>query len=251
MLFDVEVYRQEKRVKVPFVERIRPFLEGANPKIKCYFGAPQRTLGRLLAKAGIGACVSPTTKKHFDSYGFYFLDNGAFRYWIRGEEFKDGPFFSLVEASLKAEKRADFLVLPDLIGQGLKSLEFSSLYAEKLKGTGIPFALALQDGMEKDTSAVADFVREYGVKVLFVGGTTEWKWRTAPFWNALAKELSISCHVGRVPSAKRVYQARRMEVDSIDTTAVLWEERKMVSYLRALSVDLVGVPLLVNYSSLK
>jgi hypothetical protein len=160
--------------KTPFIERIRPFINhyrGKTPKVKTYIGAPQKALGELLAEVGIGACVSPTTKKHFDSYAFYFIDNGAFRYWLRREPFYEKPFFNLIEKSLKASKQADFLVLPDLIGRGRESLEFSSTYAEKLKGVGIPFALALQDGVEEEE--VEEFVRAYGVRVLFVGGNYE------------------------------------------------------------------------------
>lgn len=220
--------------KAPFIERIKPLIErfkGKTPKIKTYFGAPQRALGELLAEIGIGACVSPTTKKHFDSYLFYFLDNGAFKYWLKGEPFKERPFFNLIEKSLKSGKRADFLVLPDLIGRGKESLEFSASYAEKLKGIEIPFALALQDGMEE--GEVRDFVSCYCVEVLFVGGTTRWKWETAPKWVRLAEELGIKCHIGRVPSVKRIYQARKLGAHSIDSTAPLWEERKFIGYIEA------------------
>jgi len=237
LLFEID--EKPMRRKLPFIERIKPFLK-VRPLIRTYFGAPQKELGELLAQIGIGACISPTTKKHFDSYAFYFLDNGAFRYWRKGEKFDERPFLNLIDISLKAKRKADFLVLPDLIGEGVKSLEFSGSYAERLRGVGIPFALALQDGMEEKD--VREFVETYNVKVLFVGGTTEWKWRTAPKWRKLAKELSVVCHIGRVPSAKRVKQARRIGVDSIDTTAALWEERKMVNYLKALSERLPEHP---------
>ena len=233
MLFEVE---ERKPERPPFVERIRPLVLSACPKVKTYFGAPQKALGELLALVGIGACVSPTTKKHFDSYAFYFLDNGAFRCWKKGVPFDEKVFFDLIDLSLKAKKQADFLVLPDKVGEGRKSLEFSSYYAEKLKGISVPFALALQDGMEE--KEVADFVRTYGVKVLFIGGTTEWKWRTAPAWKELSERLGVKVHLARVPSAKRVIQARKIGVHSIDTTAVLWEERKVRTYLKALSLQI-------------
>jgi len=233
-LFEMEEFNR-KREKASFVERIKPFIKAyqrKRPKVKTYFGAPQKALGELLAEIGIGACISPSTKKHFDSYAFYFIDNGAFGYWIKGKEFNPTPFLNLVEKSLRANKKADFLVLPDLIGKGKESLEFSSKWAEELKGVGIPFALALQDGMEE--VEVEEFVRVHDIKVLFVGGTTKWKWKTAPKWVKLAKKLGIKCHIGRVPSVKRVYQARKVGAHSIDTTAVLWEERKFRNYLQAL-----------------
>ena len=95
-----EVEKLEGRKSKSFADRIKPFLSGMNPPtIKTYFGAPGKKLGELLAKAGIGACVSPTTKKHFDSYAFYFIDNGAFRCWKRGEKFREKPFFNLIELS--------------------------------------------------------------------------------------------------------------------------------------------------------
>jgi len=233
--FSPKVRKENK----PFVERIKPFLnefQGKRPFVRTYLGAPQKALGELLAQVGIGACVSPATKKHFDSYLFYFLDNGAFGCWLRKEPFNPVPFLSLVEKSLKASKKADFLVLPDLIGKGKESLEFSALWAERLDGIEIPFALALQDGMEE--VEVEEFVRVYGVKVLFVGGTTEWKWRTAEKWVKLAERLGIKCHVGRVPSAKRVYQARIVGAHSIDTTAALWVESKFKNYIRVLFREL-------------
>jgi len=237
-LFEMEEFNR-KREKASFIERIKLLIktyQGKRPKVKTYFGAPQKALGELLAEIGIGACVSPSTKKHFDSYAFYFLDNGAFGYWIKGKEFNPTPFLNLVEKSLRANKKADFLVLPDLIGRGKESLEFSSKWTEELKGVGIPFALALQDGMEE--VEVEEFVIAYGVRVLFVGGTTPWKWRTAPRWVKLAERLGIECHIGRVPSAKRVYQARMAGAHSIDTTAVLWEESKFRNYIRALFKEL-------------
>ena len=231
MLFTIS---ESSPSKVPFIERLKPLIktyQGKKPKVKTYLGAPQKALGELLAEVGIGACVSPSTKKHFDSYAFYFLDNGAFGYWIKGKKFNSIPFLNLVEKSLKAQKKADFLVLPDLIGKGKESLEFSSMWAEKLRGVGIPFALALQDGMEE--VEVEEFVRAYNVKVLFVGGTTPWKWRTAEKWVNLAERLGIKCHIGRVPSAKRVYQARRAGAHSIDTTQALWKEGKFMNYIEA------------------
>lgn len=221
-----------------FVKRIRPFILKNSPKIRTYVGAPTKTLGELLSLIGVGACVSPTTKKHFDSYAFYFLDNGAFMYWKRGESFKEKPFLNLVEKSLKARKRADFLVLPDLVGKGKESLEFSASYAERLKGVDIPLALALQDGMEEKD--VEEFVKSYRVKVLFVGGTTEWKWRTVRKWIKLSRRLGLTCHVARVPSVKTVMAARRAGADSIDSTAPLWSEKKMIRFLEAVSRPIVA-----------
>lgn len=127
----------------------------------------------------------------------YALDNGAWSAFIQGRPFDELAFdkaFSLLG------ENAEWVVLPDIVAGGLRSLEFSLLWLERLRSSPAPLLLAVQDGMTPDD------VREYLSPAvgIFVGGTTEWKLKTLHSWGILARRRCCHLHVGRVNSAKRI-----------------------------------------------
>lgn len=71
------------------------------------------------------------------------IDNGAWRAYRRKEPFDDLGFRRLVEAQGAA---ADFVVIPDKVCEGMKSLEFSLLWLEQLRHLR-HLLLPVQDGM--------------------------------------------------------------------------------------------------------
>ena len=98
---------------------------------------------------------------------------------------------------------------PDVVGVGLRSLELSLSYLERLCGTSSRPYLPVQDGM-----TLADLE---GLEVdLFVGGSTEWKLSTLGQWVDLAHSWGRSCHVGRVNTRKRMRLCWDAGVDSFD-----------------------------------
>lgn len=52
-------------------------------------------------------------------------------------------------------ENAEWVVLPDIVAGGLRSLEFSLLWLERLRSSPAPLLIAVQDGMTPDD------VREY------------------------------------------------------------------------------------------
>lgn len=141
----------------------------------------------------------------------YSLDNGAWTAYQRNKPFDTEAYIRAVDQLGSA---ADFIVLPDIVCGGLTSLQMSLSWlpytrtVTKLTKVLIP----VQDGMLHEH--VEPFLSP---KVgLFVGGSTEWKEATIPYWAALAHRTSAYCHVGRVNSRRRIRMCGLAGVDSFD-----------------------------------
>lgn len=145
----------------------------------------------------------------------YMFDNGAWTDFIHKREFGAERFWNhLNQRILKNEVQPDFAVCPDLVAQGLKSLEFSLSWRRDLPDS-VRWYLAVQDGMEP--AHVAPWLEDFAG--LFVGGTSEWKMRSTPGWAKLAREAGRKLHVGRVNTIPRAfYVAEVCGADSFDGT---------------------------------
>ena len=134
----------------------------------------------------------------------------------------------------------DFIVLPDLVARGRESLRFSMDYApggrlEPLGGYApAPLYLAVQDGITPGEVAVAAHGLIGG---LFVGGSLEWKLRTAERWCEVAHGLGWKCHVGRVGTVDRLRWARRIGADSVDSCVPLWSDANLERFCVGLDDD--------------
>jgi hypothetical protein len=138
----------------------------------------------------------------------YALDNGAWTAFQHQLPFDTEAF---LEAYRKLGKGADFVVLPDIVAGGYRSLEFSMSWLPRLGDC--PNYLAVQDGM-------VDADLPSGIEGIFVGGTTEWKENTLPMWGSAARRQGIKLHVGRVNSARRIHLCEAVGADSFDGSSV-------------------------------
>mgnify|MGYP006270279193 CR=1 FL=1 len=126
----------------------------------------------------------------------YALDNGAWTAFQRNEPFDERAFDIAVDR-LGAD--ADFIVVPDIVCGGMRSLEYSLSWLDRLRGVA-PLVLAVQDGMTVD-----DLRPLLGPDVgVAVGGSTEWKESTTFMWWRLAREMNARCHVLRVNTLRRL-----------------------------------------------
>lgn len=142
----------------------------------------------------------------------YALDNGAWSCFQRGVEFDEGAFRKAV--ALLGDG-AEFVVVPDKVAGGLDSLRFSEAWLPDLEGVGERRLIAVQDGM-----APWDVESLLGPRVgLFIGGSTEWKWASLPYWAALARRVGCYLHVGRVNTRRRILECARVGADSFDGTS--------------------------------
>ena len=158
-------------------------------------------------------------------------DNGAFKDWKAGAQFHVDDFERDVSRIAAAEVKPDFLVVPDLVAGGLRSLEFSMGWAPQLAGVA-PLYLAVQDDMtEHDVRPCLE-----DLAGLFVGGSLAWKIRTGERWVELAHAVGKPCHIGRVGTLRRVQWAREIKADSIDSCLPLWSEDNLMRFVEGLGV---------------
>lgn len=138
----------------------------------------------------------------------YAIDNGAWTAHKRQEPFDVKAF---ERAVAWGAQKADWIILPDIVAGGLSSLRMSMEWAGRLHGI-CPMLLAVQDGMSPD-----DVRSLVGPDIgIAVGGTTEWKERSAPMWGRLAKQSGAHLHVLRVNTVRRIKICSFVGADSFD-----------------------------------
>ena len=143
----------------------------------------------------------------------YGIDNGAWPAFMAGKDFQAVPFQRLIE---KCGETADFVIAPDIVAGGKKSLDLSVEWIPKL-----PFRqvlLAVQDGMTVDE--ISGVLVSYPNVGIFLGGSTEWKLATIYEWGKLAERYDRWYHVGRVNTARRVRLCAEAGATSFDGTSV-------------------------------
>lgn len=155
-------------------------------------------------------------------YPFFAIDNGCFSAWRRGVRWNAAPFLNNLHKCAELGLKPDFVVLPDIVAGGERSLERSRAWATILREQypGITLYLAVQDGMTPaehglDILSIADGI--------FVGGTTQWKLATMRAWATLAHKQGMEVHVGRIGTPDRMVLAHNIGIDSIDSTT--WVQR--------------------------
>jgi hypothetical protein len=173
----------------------------------------RRNLDALRAR-GWRLLVSATGTLSHEGFP-YALDNGAWTAFQKKQPF-DGDRFG--KALLLLGDRADFVVVPDVVGGGLESLRFSLSWLPHVLDYARVALIPVQDGME-----LADVTPHLiaGRVGLFIGGSpdTDFKERTAPMWARACREVGSWCHMGRVNSKRRIAICATAGVTSFDGTS--------------------------------
>lgn len=141
------------------------------------------------------------------------IDNGAWSAFKQQLPFDGPPFSRLVERYGCA---ADFVVIPDIVAGGPRSLDFSISWLTRLRHLR-QLLLAVQDGMEPRD--IGHVLREYPNCGIFLGGSTEFKLRTIYIWGAVAASWDRWYHVGRVNTARRIRLCAEAGAASFDGTS--------------------------------
>lgn len=150
----------------------------------------------------------------------YCLDNGAWGCYMRDEPFDADAFRRCADLFGSG---ADWIVLPDIVGDGERSLPFSISWVEEVASFGRPMLLAAQDGMTPDQ--VAPLVSEHDLGI-FLGGSTEWKLETMMDWGRFCHRTGSYLHVARVNSVKRIMLCQDAGAHSFDGSgAVRWRNK--------------------------
>ena len=143
---------------------------------------------------------------------FCALDNGAFISHGRGYPFMESYFLKALDKCYSMGINLDFIVVPDIIGDGERSLDFSLGWMDRLIGGKL--ALAVQDGM---TPAMIP-VNMPDVTTIFLGGSLTWKWDNAEVWKAFADSRGLKFHIGRCGNLNALVKAKSLGVTSVDST---------------------------------
>ena len=156
----------------------------------------------------LGWLISPDGWRKAPSWMPYALDNGAFGAWTNGPQWDESAFTSMLEKA-RSHFRPRWVVVPDVVADRDATLKMWSKWFPIVKDIipHVPLAFAVQDGMRKeDVPTNADIV--------FVGGTTEWKWRNLREWTQNFKRV----HVARVNSERLLWMADKAGAESCDGT---------------------------------
>lgn len=158
----------------------------------------------------IGHLYSPGSRRGPFPHIPYALDNGAYSAYSRQATWDDAAFIAHIEMYAWAQFHPCWVVVPDVVGDRDATLRLWDEWELRLarSWSHIDIALAVQDGMDEHD------VRNCNPDLLFVGGTTDWKWSTMPMWTGLGHRV----HVARVNGIAPARLCAKHGVESIDGT---------------------------------
>jgi hypothetical protein len=152
----------------------------------------------------IGHLYSPGGERGPWEFMPYGIDNGVF---AKGPLWSEDEYFRLLEWARRSGQPPLWNLVPDTVGDRDHTLRKWDRYYYRCRSYGWALAFAVQDGMTPgDVPSEAD--------VVFVGGSTEWKWKTVSFWCAEFDHV----HVGRVNTYRRLWQCHDAGAKSADGT---------------------------------
>jgi hypothetical protein len=176
----------------------------------CYasYTGNRRNLAALKAH-GWRLLVSRSKPRMVEGFARIAADNGAWSDYQAGRPFDEAAFERFLDW---LPVTPDWLVLPDIVAGGLRSLDLSVRYLNRCAAVAPLVLLAVQDDIEP-----ADVSSLVGPGVgIFLGGSTGWKRATMAHWGRFCAERGLYYHVGRVNSIKRISQAIAAGATSVD-----------------------------------
>lgn len=156
-------------------------------------------------------------------HGLYALDNGRF---TAGKDWSERAWRRLIEKAMLHRRPPEWILCPDVVGDWRNTREEWDEREGFMRSLGVPVALAVQDGAT---------VREASVMcphVVFVGGSTAWKWRTARMWSDAFPRV----HIARVNTPARALSCFDMGAESVDGTGWMRTTRQRNGLRRALEM---------------
>ena len=150
------------------------------------------------------------------------LDNGVFGAFSTGKEWSEEPLYRFLDRY--SAWNPMWVVVPDSIGNRDETLRLWDIHAPAMQAFGVRMAMAVQDGMTAD-----DVPSE--AEVVFIGGSTSWKWRSLPEWTDRFPRV----HVGRVNSMRLLLMAENAGAESCDGTGWFRDPKRLTELTNYLS----------------
>lgn len=155
----------------------------------------------------LGWIFSPGGFKEPRAWLPYVVDNGKYATWENGKEWSEESFFNLLDRCQLSKYKPDWVAVPDEVADKEKTLWLWNQYERRIRQYKFRLAFVVQDGMTpNDVPESAD--------VVFVGGTTKWKWRNVALFCATFPRV----HVGRVNWVDKLEYCERVGAESCDGT---------------------------------
>lgn len=152
----------------------------------------------------IGHLFSPGAQRGPFEFCPYSLDNGVF---AKGDSWTSAPWVKMMDWARLSGQNPLWNLVPDSVGDREGTLRKWDEYSPIARQYGWPLAFAVQDGMtESDVPPDA--------AVVFVGGSTDWKWDTYRDWCAKFPHV----HIGRVNTYRRLFDCYDAGAKSTDGT---------------------------------
>jgi len=156
----------------------------------------------------LGVLLTPGHWKHPGNVPFV-LDNGRYSTWSSSKAWDEDQYIDFLNLACDVGVDPDWIVVPDVVKDGEGTLKEWELWYDRLEGYGWKMALAVQDGMTVDDVLGLNDQPD----LIFIGGSTEWKWRTAKQWAGSFDRV----HIGRVATVKRLWMTQRAGAESSDS----------------------------------
>jgi hypothetical protein len=168
----------------------------------------------LAGRDNIGFLLSPT---HFGVpwTRYYACDNDAFKHrddpgWWRREG--EARWLRMLDKVATLPSLPLFVLLPDVVADWQRTVERAYRYRDELWQRNLPVGLALQDGCD-----YCEALR-LSPSTVFVGGSTQWKWRHAEEITQFFQGCDKRVHIGRTSGPWRIRECLRLGVESCDGT---------------------------------
>ena len=150
---------------------------------------------------------SALKKTKFRPWLPYAFDCDAYSAWQNHKEWDEKAYFAALDYLKLHSQKPIWVTCPDVVTDKGATLENWDKYRDRVATYGFPIAFVVQDGMNPDdVPSNADLI--------FVGGSSAWKWRTVNSWAANFNRV----HIGRVNTIDRVWLCHDLGVESVDGT---------------------------------
>lgn len=169
-------------------------------------------LGWLAGKypGRIGWLLSPAGWRNPHHWLTYACDCDKYAPTLKGKPWDEAAFEGMLLKVISMILRGQpprWLLVPDVPFNREGTLAEWKKWAPRLGKYGVPLAFAVQDGMTQEDVP-------NNAEVIFVGGSTEWKWSTIEQWC----KHNPRVHVGRVNGYRGLWKCHRAGAESTDGT---------------------------------
>ena len=172
-------------------------------------------LGLLLSQS------NRTIPKHIP----FACDNDRFSVWMKGKQWSSLHWLKFLDWCTERTTPPLWVLVPDVVANPDNTVAWYHKWVSEVTSRNLKPAFAVQNGMTPEIIYDLRPVPE----VVFVGGTTEWKWRHLKIWT----ENFPRVHVGRVNTRSLLWRCHRAGAESSDGTG--WyhhhQYRQLVRYL--------------------